>query len=95
LTQKMHTRLTLTALLLALVFPILASLISNGTLRFWDAKSKRIDCIEKQVQKNSQDIQTIQDTQLSPAELQALLKANNSELIRELFEKGYIRAREK
>lgn len=51
--------------------------------------------LKKQVNCNTQAIEIINKTMPDEAQIRQMLKDNNSEIVKELFEKGYIRIREK
>ena len=47
--------------------------------------------LKKQVDCNTQSIEIINRTMPTEAQIRQMLKDNNSEIVKELFEKGYIR----
>lgn len=47
--------------------------------------------LKKQVNCNTQSIEIINRTMPTEAQIRQMLKDNNSEIVKELFEKGYIR----
>ncbi len=91
MTMKVAKGITLASVLIAILIPVLSGIITHQVTVSLDKKSQAIECLENRMTTSEKDIQVIKATMPTIDQIDELQKHNNDELIRMLFEKGYIR----
>jgi len=93
MTVKAQKRLSMSLIVTMVLIPIVVAAITGKINLGFNQSAVRINKIEAQCQQNTTDIQVIRAEALKPEQVQMLLKANNNELLKDMFEKGYIRTK--